>query len=267
MRAPAEAWPARLEALEAERDRAGPGRLARIAAELHELWDAADAAGRRRLEDLQGRLVAEESARHAAARAEVRSGALRAERLAERVQARDEPERDAFVEQLLGITHAPFGAGRLPPDLIGHHASGWGAITKCLRGLALGPDDVFVDVGAGLGKVVLLAHLLTGVRAVGLELQPSLVAHARARAQDLGAEVTFAEGDARAALPAGTVYYLYLPCTGAALQAVLARLEAHAASRPLRVRTLGLDLGRVPWLVPDGPDDLWLSGYSTRARE
>ncbi len=45
------------------------------------------------------------------------------------------------------------------------------ATLRLLERLDLGPDDVFYDLGAGVGKVVLLAALTTSVgRAVGIEL-------------------------------------------------------------------------------------------------
>ena len=40
-------------------------------------------------------------------------------------------------------------------------------------------SDVFVDVGSGLGRAAALVHLMTGARAIGLEVQPALVAAAR----------------------------------------------------------------------------------------
>ena len=40
-------------------------------------------------------------------------------------------------------------------------------------------DDVVVDLGAGLGKVALLARMLTGATVRGVEVQESLVRRAR----------------------------------------------------------------------------------------
>ena len=51
--------------------------------------------------------------------------------------------------------------------------------------------------GAGLGKAAMAVHLLTGARARGIELQPELVAAARAQARELGLDgVSFVETDA-----------------------------------------------------------------------
>jgi SAM-dependent methyltransferase len=54
------------------------------------------------------------------------------------------------------------------------------ATLRLLDYLELGADDVFYDLGAGVGKVVMMAALATGVaRAVGIELSRSRVAKAR----------------------------------------------------------------------------------------
>lgn len=172
---------------------------------------------------------------------------------------------DAAVDAWLGPLAAPPEAAAPPGEhLIGHHASGAAAIVRALREAPVGPGDTFVDLGAGDGRVALLAHLLTGARAIGVELQPALVAAARAAAARLGVAhaVRFEHADARhaAAIDAGTVFYLYAPFTGPVLDAVLARLAAVAAARRLTVCALGVDLDhRAPWLRRRPLDDFWLA--------
>ena len=46
-------------------------------------------------------------------------------------------------------------------------------LLRVIEHAPLGAADVFVDVGSGLGRAAALVHLLTGARAVGLEVQPS----------------------------------------------------------------------------------------------
>jgi SAM-dependent methyltransferase len=194
-----------------------------------------------------------------ALREEVRRGPLRGAALAARLEDLPAAERDAWVERLLGIDAVPdTGHG----ELIGHHASGVGALLQLLRDVPVRHTDVFVDVGSGLGKATLLAHLLTGATAVGLEHAPALVHAARQRARDLGLTgVTYVHGDAREAVPVGSVYYLYLPFTGAALEAAMARLEEATREREVVVCTLGLDLARWPWLRARESADFWTCIY------
>ncbi|MDB4993832.1 MAG: hypothetical protein JWM74_1264 [Myxococcaceae bacterium] len=179
-----------------------------------------------------------------------------------------EGARDAAVEARLGIAE-PASAVHPPPGdhLIGYHASGVTSIVRALHEVPVVPDDVVIDLGAGLGKVVLLARLLTGATARGVELQGALVDRARAAASALGLDVAFTHADAREAeLDDGTVFFLYLPFTGPVLAAVLERLHAIARRRDIVVCALGVDLDRVaPWLLARKElDTFWLSIYDTR---
>ncbi len=192
---------------------------------------------------------------------------MRGQELLEWLSALPVAERDPTLEEHLGIAGPTPGLKRLGPELIGYHASGVAAIVQALAEVPVEQDDVFFDLGAGLGKVVLLAHLLTGATARGIELQPELVARARQAAARLGvsAHVTLSEGDARQAdLESGTVFYLYAPFTGAALADVLGRLARVAARHAIVVCALGLDLDRqAPWLVARPTASFWLTVYDS----
>ncbi len=195
-----------------------------------------------------------------ALRDEVRRGVLRGTALTALLEAIPAAARDAWVERLLGIDTTPVPSSQ--GELIGHHASGVGALLHILRDVPVRDTDVFVDLGAGLGKATLLTHLLTGATVVGLEHEALLVEAARQRVADLGLTgVTYLHGDAREAIPEGTVYYLYLPFTGAALEAAMARLEAATRGREVVVCTLGLDLARWPWLRARESSDFWTCIY------
>jgi len=172
-------------------------------------------------------------------------------------------ERDAAVEGWLGLGRH----GHTPPadGLIGYHPSGVAPIVRALAEVPVVADDVFVDLGAGLGKVVLLTRFLTGATSRGIEIQPALVEGARVRAGALGIDAAFAHGDVREAdLDDGTVFFLYTPCTGVALDAVLERLHAVARRRAIVVCALGFDIARRhTWLVPRPVDAFWLTMYDS----
>jgi hypothetical protein len=106
---------------------------------------------------------------------------------------------------------------------------------------AISSDDVFVDLGSGLGHGAMLVSICTGARCVGVELEPAFVAAARECAQRLGLRrVTFVEQDAREAdFSRGTVFYLYTPFTGSILRKVMASLRAEAARRAIKVCAFG----------------------------
>ncbi len=174
-------------------------------------------------------------------------------------------ERDAAVEDHLGI--AAESPSSTPPGehLIGYHASGVAPVVRMLMEVPVVADDVVVDLGAGLGKVVMLARLLTGATARGIELQPALVARAREAAARRGLDVGFTSGDVRDAdLDDGTVFFLYVPFTGPVLAEVLRRLQAVASRRPIVVCSLGLELDReARWLVRRPVDAFWLTVYDS----
>lgn len=74
------------------------------------------------------------------------------------------------------------------PDTVAH------AMLKLAQ---VGPDDVVYDLGSGDGRIVIMAARDFGARAIGVEIDSSLVAKARAQAQEAGVadRVTFIEGD------------------------------------------------------------------------
>ncbi len=153
----------------------------------------------------------------------------------------------------------------MPEERIGLHESATDAIALALREAPVGPNDVLVDLGSGLGKVVMLARTLTGATARGIEIQPALVERSRTAAERLGIEVTFTCGDIREAnLDDGTVFYLYSPCAGKALAAVMDRLHAVARKHRIVVCALGVDLERfAPWLERRALDSFWLAIYDS----
>ena len=201
------------------------------------------------------------------ARAQVRAGGLRGPELLAWLAGHAPDERDSALERLLGIEKradtlgAPLGGDRMP-----YMPSAIAPVVRAVLDVPVTARDVFVDLGAGLGKAVMAVHLLTGARARGVEVQSTLVSEARARAEELGLDgVEFHLSDAVAAgLDDATVVFLYLPFTGATLQRVLQRLEAVARRRQLVICALGLDLRGAAWLVERPSEEFWLSIYDSR---
>ena len=173
-------------------------------------------------------------------------------------------QRDRAIEERLGIGDSAPSAS--PGEhLVGYHPSGVAPIVRALLEAAVTPDDVVVDIGCGLGKVVMLAALLTGARARGVELQPHLVARARVAAAALALPVTFSSEDARVAnFDDGTVFFLYVPFSGPVLDRVVDRLACVADKRAIVIATLSVDLPPRRWLTRRDVDSFWLSVYDGR---
>ena len=167
-----------------------------------------------------------------------------------RVAAQD---RDAWLDWLWDVDELPEDDPRLPSGCVPYLPCPAATVLEALHDAAVTADDVFVDVGAGLGRVAALTHLLTAAGCIGLEIQPGLVQAARGRAAWLGLHrVTFVEGDAADLVPfmtVGTVFFLYCPFGGARLERVLDGLEAIARTRPIRICCVGMPPLERPWLA------------------
>jgi hypothetical protein len=101
--------------------------------------------------------------------------------------------------------------------------------------------DVLIDLGSGLGHVILMAGICTRAKCVGIEFEPSYVECARKSARLLNLHnVRFIQADARTVdLSEGTVFYLYTPFTGGVLRGVLNSLRQAAFRRKIRICTFG----------------------------
>ena len=115
------------------------------------------------------------------------------------------------------------------------------------------PNDVFYDLGAGLGNIAILVSLFSEARVMGIEIDPDYCAHARQTAVELGQpNIAFLNQDVRATpFNDGTIFFMFTPFTGQILQTVLAKLAAQAANRSFIVCTYGtctLEVAQQPWL-------------------
>jgi hypothetical protein len=210
--------------------------------------------------------VTAEEPRYAAERAHIRQGGLRGAELIAWLAGHPPQQRDAAIEELLGIARRPLPRAPLGANLIGYIPSGVAPIVGAVAQVPIVAGDIFLDIGAGLGKVVMMVHLLSGVRARGVELQPALCEHAQTCARELELkDVSFLAADARDAdLSDATVFFLYLPFTGGVLASVMARIRTVAERRAIVVCTLGLDLRGFDWLLERETASFWLSIYDSR---
>lgn len=237
-----------------------------------------------RLATISPGLDGRRAARIAAVRAALRAlddrdfGALRADLEAGRFTVADWRARmattpsyevDAWTRTLFGFQDVPDTTIALSADMVSYVATHLQQIVEMAA--ELGPDDVFYDLGSGLGFVPILVAWLTGARAVGIELEPRFVAFARERAAALGLSdrVRFVEGDLReATLDDATAVFLFYPVRGALLEQVIERVRLGVAGRAVRVYSLGLSgppLVAQPWITARGQSPSGLLGLMSRA--
>jgi SAM-dependent methyltransferase len=161
---------------------------------------------------------------------------------------------DVFVNEWLGTGELPEPSVELGPEMVEYYKTPARVVVELVRRVTFEEGDVFYDLGSGLGQVVLLVHLLTGVSAKGVEIEPAYCEYARgcARGLGLGAEVCFIAGDARDVnLSEGTIFFLFTPFKGGVFFHVMERLRVVAASRRIRVITYGpcsAEIARLDWL-------------------
>jgi SAM-dependent methyltransferase len=183
----------------------------------------------------------------------------------DQVEPRD---RDTWFDLVWDSDELPEDDPRLPPGCVPYLPCGVATVLEAMRAAEVTGEDVFVDVGAGLGRVVALVHLLTGAGCIGLEIQPALVAAARARATSLDLDrLRFIEGDAAdrmRCVTAGTVFFLYCPFGGSRLQRLLGDLESLARTRPIRICCVGMAPLGGSWLSTIASDSADLTVYRSR---
>lgn len=200
-------------------------------------------------------------------RAEIVNGArgkkLRGHALADLIRDVAVDDRDTFVDEMLGFDHIPSDS-EVPRGGTPYLPCGVEEIMRMVRDVPLRATDTFVDLGSGVGRVAILAHLLSGARAGGIEIQRPLVAVARERAEELRLpDVSFVLGNVVDTDLDASVFFLYSPFGGDMLRTVLGKLEALARTRPVVVCTVDMEL-HAPWLVARKSTSLALTIYDAR---
>ena len=199
-----------------------------------------------------------------AARAEIAAGALRGTPLVGLLRAIPVVDRDAWVDVALGIEEPPPDEPDLPRGAVPYLPCGVDEILTMVLEVPLRARDDLVDLGSGLGRVSILAHLLSGARARGVEIQEPLVRRASALCARLRlADVTFMQADAAETALDGTVFFFYAPFNGSMLARVLERVEEVARRRRIVVGAVGLEFREVPWLVARKTSSVSLTLYDS----
>ncbi|MBI2372901.1 MAG: methyltransferase domain-containing protein [Deltaproteobacteria bacterium] len=179
-------------------------------------------------------------------------------------------DRDAWVDTLLGLGALPDDGPELPRGCVPYLPCPVDALLRFVEELAVGPADVVIDVGSGIGRAAVVLHLLTGASVVGLEVQPRLVSAARELAMRLNLSgCTHLEGDAvelASSMSEGTVFFLYCPFSGERLERVLEQIELIARTRSIRVGCVDMPPLSRPWLTPSASPEGDLVAYRSRTR-
>lgn len=161
-------------------------------------------------------------------------------------------DRDAWVDQIFGLDANVEDGPELPRGCTPYLPCPVDSVIAAVDEAAIDSKDVFVDIGAGVGRVGLLVRLLTGAAVIGIEVQSSLVALARNRAQEFRLErFSIVHGDASQLaryVAIGSVFFFYCPFSGLRLNRLIDELEPIAKTRPLRLCGVNTNFPSRPWL-------------------
>lgn len=163
-------------------------------------------------------------------------------------------DHDAWFDRALGIDTLPDDGPDLPRGCTPYLPCPVETLLRMIEQAKVHSGDVFVDVGSGLGRAALLAHLLTDAAAIGIEIQPHLARASRDLAMRLGlSRFSVVQGDAArltGLVTVGSVFFLYCPFSGERLAKVVDDLESIARTRTIRICTVHLPLPPRSWLAP-----------------
>ncbi|MGA8086495.1 MAG: hypothetical protein WCA10_04265 [Terracidiphilus sp.] len=177
---------------------------------------------------------------------------------------------DELISGVLEAREPDIAPLRPPPEMVFYQPTPARHIFQFIRLSALSESDTLVDLGSGLGHVPILASILTGVQAIGIEAEQAYVDSARECARGLHLDhITFFHQNATDAnLSGGTVFYLYTPFTGNTLKTVLRKLHNESEHRSITICTLGpctLTVAKEPWLTASAiPDPNQITIFRSR---
>lgn len=160
---------------------------------------------------------------------------------------------DIFINRLLSPQNIPEQSKLLEPEMVFYQKTPARIVFELVKRAGFTKDDVFLDLGSGLGQVAMLVNLLSGIRAVGVEFDPAFCKYSEECAAMLGLQnVAFINTDAREAdYSAGTAFFMYTPFRGKMLEYVLENLKKESLKRKIRVITYGpctLEVAVQNWL-------------------
>jgi len=216
-----------------------------------------------RVQALHARLADAQHELCEATRAAIRQGdgapALRRWSPGEDIDTREGYDHlDALLGEVFAFDEPTDAVTPLEPGMVFYQPTPARHVFDLVKRAGITGDDVFVDLGSGLGHVPMLVAILTGARCIGIEREPVYTALAQRCAESLQLDtVSFEAQDVRDAdLSRGSVFHLYTPFTGVILRTVLNTLRGEAERRAMRITSFGPCTSTIigeSWLTPVGP--------------
>jgi hypothetical protein len=148
---------------------------------------------------------------------------------------------DIFINGLSHFDTIPEQTKDLEPEMVYYQKTPARIVFELVEKCPFMKEDVFFDLGSGLGQVAILVNLLAGVTTKGVEFEPAFCDYARDCAAMLNlSNVTFINTDARRAdYSEGTIFFMFTPFSGEIMQEVLAILREESLLRKIKIITYG----------------------------
>jgi predicted O-methyltransferase YrrM len=159
----------------------------------------------------------------------------------------DQPDKigydnlDVFINGIITDQIIPEPTLKRQPGMVFYQQTPARVIFELAAMAELIQDDIFFDLGSGLGQVGILINLIGGAATIGIEYEPMFCNYARACASNLNlCHVDFINVDAREAdYTTGTIFFMYTPFEGSIMQQVLKALQIEAGKRDIKIFTYG----------------------------
>jgi len=153
-------------------------------------------------------------------------------------------ERRFGIHTARNMTRAELGF--VNPDFTLYTPSDYYGLRKTLRTLGIAEGrDVFLDVGSGMGRVVIIAATFPFRKVIGVELSSELIAiakdniqRARPRLRCTDIEIVGTDATQYAIPDEVTVIYFFSPLVGGALRKVFENIEASHRRAPRKLTVI-----------------------------
>ncbi|MBK9729824.1 MAG: hypothetical protein IPO83_00770 [Chitinophagaceae bacterium] len=148
---------------------------------------------------------------------------------------------DSFINGLLSYKAIPEQKKMEETEMVFYQKTPARIIFTMSESANIKSDDVFFDIGSGLGQVVLLMNLMSGVTAKGIEYEPAFCDYANEVVSELNlSHVEFINADAREVdYSQGTIFFMYTPFEGKMMEDMLELLQKQSRKRVIRIFTYG----------------------------
>ena len=148
---------------------------------------------------------------------------------------------DVFLNGILTDHLPPVETKEREPEMVYYQKTPVIIIFALIERAEFKSQDVFFDLGSGLGQVTLLVNLLSCINSKGVEFDPAFHNYAKICAAELHLnDVEFIQSDARYTdYSSGTIFFMYTPFKGGILAYVLQNLQDEAKKRKIKIFTYG----------------------------